>query len=83
MFFTPSNLLVQHVGWLIQGLGHTRTGKRTGKPTKTDEFSEKFQTVFDPPLFSKNHIEDFAKKMRMSKICKKEKFIRFCRLTCP
>ena len=28
-----------------------------GKPTatKTDEFSEKFQTIFDPPPFSENH----------------------------
>ena len=31
-------------------------------PTKTDEFSEKFQTAFDPPpSFSENHIADFLK----------------------
>ena len=35
-------------------------------PTKTDEFSEKFQTAFDPPpSFSENHIADFATKVRM------------------
>ena len=33
------------------------------KPTKTDEFSEKFQTAFD--LFSENHIADFATKVGM------------------
>ena len=35
---------------------------RLGKPppTKTDEFSEKFQTAFDPPpLFLENHVADF------------------------
>ena len=33
-------------------------GKHT--PSKTDEFSEKFQTAFDPPpSFSENHIADF------------------------
>ena len=38
----------------------------TGGPTKMDEFSEKFQTAFDPPpSFSKNHIADFATKVRM------------------
>ena len=31
--------------------------------TKTHEFSEKFQTAFDPPSFSKNHIADFATKV--------------------
>ena len=31
-------------------------------PPKTDEFSEKFQTAFDPPpSFSENHIADFLK----------------------
>ena len=29
--------------------------------TKTDEFSEKFQTAFDPPSFSENHIAIFSK----------------------
>ena len=29
--------------------------------SKTDEFSEKFQTAFDPPpSFSENHIADFS-----------------------
>ena len=29
--------------------------------TKTDEFSEKFQTAFDPPLsFSENHVAIFS-----------------------
>ena len=32
--------------------------------SKTDEFSEKFQTAFDPPSFSENHIADFATKVR-------------------
>ena len=38
-----------------------------GMPTssKTDEFSEKFQTAFDPPSFSENHVADFATKVRM------------------
>ena len=33
----------------------------SGKPrtSKTDEFSEKFQTAFDPPSFSENHIAIF------------------------
>ena len=30
-----------------------------------DEFSEKFQTAFDPPSFSENHIADFATKVHM------------------
>ena len=35
-------------------------------PTKTDEFSEKYQTAFDPPpSFSENHVADFATKVRM------------------
>ena len=34
-------------------------------PTKTDEFSEKFQTAFDPPpSFLENYIADFATKVR-------------------
>ena len=37
----------------------------TGKPTKTIEFSEKFQTAFNPPSFSENHIADFATKLHM------------------
>ena len=39
----------------------------TGGPTKMDEFSEKFQTAFDPPppSFSENHIADFATKVHM------------------
>ena len=32
-------------------------------PAKTDEFLEKFETAFDPPSFSENHIADFATKM--------------------
>ena len=28
-------------------------------PSKTDEFSEKFQTAVDPPSFSENHAADF------------------------
>ena len=33
-----------------------------GKPTssKTDEFSEKFQTAFDSLSFSENHIANFS-----------------------
>ena len=32
----------------------------TGDASKTDEFSEKFRTAFDPPpSFSENHIADF------------------------
>ena len=31
---------------------------------KTDEFSEKFRTAFDPPSFSENYIADFATKVR-------------------
>ena len=33
----------------------------------TDDFLEKFQTVFDtpPPSFLENHIADFATKVRM------------------
>ena len=43
-------------------------------PTKTDEFSEKFQTAFDaplPPSFSENYIADFATKVRdfATKVC--------------
>ena len=31
-----------------------------GNPSKTDEFSEKFQTAVDPPpSFSENHVADF------------------------
>ena len=26
---------------------------------KSDEFSEKFQTTFDPPSFSENYVEHF------------------------
>ena len=34
--------------------------------TKMDEFSEKFQTAFEPPSsFSENHITDVATKVRM------------------
>ena len=32
----------------------------TGCPTKTDEFLETFQTAFDPPSFSENHIAVFS-----------------------
>ena len=32
---------------------------------KRDEFSEKFQTAFDPPSFSENHVADFATKVSM------------------
>ena len=45
-----------------------RTRLGTNGATKTDEFSEKFQTAFDPPpppSFSENHIADFATKVRM------------------
>ena len=40
----------------------------TDGATKTDEFSEKFQTAFDPPppSFSENHVADFATKMCMA-----------------
>ena len=31
----------------------------TGDATKTDEFSGKFQTAFDPPSFSENYIPIF------------------------
>ena len=42
-----------------------KLGKGTDGVTKTDEFSEKFQTAFDPPpSFSENHIADFATKVR-------------------
>ena len=47
----------------------------TDGPTKTDEFSEKFQTAFDPPpSFSENHITIFPEFMtevpfRMAKFC--------------
>ena len=42
----------------------------TTGPTKTDEFSEKFQTAFDPaPLFLENHIADFATKLRQKCVC--------------
>ena len=49
-----------------------------GKPTssKTDEFSEKFQTAFDPPplIFGKSYCKFFPKFMTevssiMAKIC--------------
>ena len=30
-------------------------------PTKTDEFSEKFHTAYDPPSISNNHIAIFSK----------------------
>ena len=30
--------------------------------TKTDEFSEKFQTAFDPTSFSENHVAIFFEK---------------------
>ena len=34
----------------------------TPTPSKTDAFSEKFQTAFDPPpSFSENHVADFLK----------------------
>ena len=32
--------------------------------TKTEGFSEKFQTAFDPPSFSENDMVDFATKVR-------------------
>ena len=43
---------------------------RTGDATKTDEFSEKFQTAFDPqpPTFSENHAANLSGK-RPKKIC--------------
>ena len=31
-------------------------------PTKTDEFSEKFHTAYDPPSISNNHIAIFSKR---------------------
>ena len=35
----------------------------TGQPTKTDEFSEKFQTAFDPPpSFLENYVAIFFRK---------------------
>ena len=49
--------------------GKWSTNKRyilgKGHPTKTEEFLGKFQTAFDPPSFSENHIADFATKVRM------------------
>ena len=36
--------------------------KGTGGSTETDEFSEKLQTAFDPPLFMENHIAFFSPK---------------------
>ena len=42
----------------------------TDGDTKTDEFSEKFQTAFDPPpSFLENHIADFATKLRQKCVC--------------
>ena len=36
------------------------------RTSKTDEFSEKFQTAFDPPpSFSESYIANFATKVRM------------------
>ena len=54
-----------HPTTMLQSLG-------TDGPTKTDEFSEKFQTAFGPPLppsFSENHIADFATKLRQKCVC--------------
>ena len=42
---------------------HAHRTLRLGMPTssKTDEFSEKFQTAFDPPpSFSEKHIANFS-----------------------
>ena len=45
---------------------HIHPYKGMGPATKSDDFLEKFQTAFDPPpSFSKNHIADFATKVRM------------------
>ena len=48
-----------------------------GKPTssKTDEFSEKFQTAFDPPpSFSENYTADFFQKALFKALYKGPKF---------
>ena len=39
---------------IIFGRAFDRRGLGTGQATKTDEFSGKFQTAFDPPSFSEN-----------------------------
>ena len=46
---------------LINCQGDNHLG--TGDVSKTDEFSEKFQTAFDPPppSFSENYVADFLK----------------------
>ena len=36
----------------------------TGGATKSDEFSEQFQTAFDPPSFSENYIAFFSENVR-------------------
>ena len=45
----------------------THLGK--GKASKTDEFSEKFQTAFDPlpPSFSENYVEIFFSEISEEK----------------
>ena len=45
------------------GVFHESQGRVSGQPTKTDEFSEKFQTAFDPPSFSENHIADSLQRL--------------------
>ena len=38
---------------------NTLAGLGMPDTSKTDEFSEKFQTAFDPPSFSENHVAVF------------------------
>ena len=47
---------------LKKGVFFTPFLTHLGKPctSKADEFFEKFQTVFDPPSFSENHIANFS-----------------------
>ena len=33
-----------------------------GQATKTDKFSEKFQTAFDPPSFQENYVANIFKQ---------------------
>ena len=54
------NWLSQQHNQKHQHQWHEHQQANLGKPvpTKTDEFSEKFQTAFDPPSFSENHVAD-------------------------
>ena len=56
----------------------------TGGGTKTDEFSEKYQTAFDlPPSFSEIYIAFFLRKSLFKALYKGPKFIRFGTATRP